>query len=315
MEIHVFDTQSYLYAGGYYSRRRVSMPIKQTGGKYQAMEMDVSSSCYLFNETTRYRRPGVDLLFVFDSTPTIKRQLFTELFGDPYGYKAGRQEKPVWLEPNKGLCLDALRQIGFNVLKVDGYESDDIIASFVKYYKRDYEHIYVHTRDSDLMHLVSENVTIEPCNRQGKHIDVYNYSSMGKANTTIQYNMSVISRLCFHKKDNVPLVPKEWRNVINRSIPKDVWHKCGDTKLLRYWIQKITNNDKMVMGIYDLVVPIIMDGELVELSDSAIDETAFNYYYRTLGCEGSEYYPSVIYPDGEETLLRWIEDYKQRGGK
>jgi hypothetical protein len=315
MQVHIFDTQSYLYAGGYYSRRRVSLPIKQSGGEYKAMEMDVSASTYLFNEITRFRRKDVELVFVYDSTPTIKRQLYFELFGDPYGYKAGRSEKPVWLEPNKGLCLEAMQQIGLNVLKKDNYESDDLIASFVRYYKKDFEKVFIHTRDSDLMHLVSDNVTIEPCNRQGKHIDIYNYPTMGKANTTVNYNMAVISRLCFNKKDNVPLIPKEWRTVINTGIPKDVWSKCGDTKLLRYWIQKLTDNDRTVMGIYDLVVPIILSGEEVELTDEVFDDVAFNYYYRMLGCEGSEYYDVVDYPVGEETFYRWIEDYKERGGK
>ena len=315
MKIHVFDTQSYLYAGGYYSRRRVTLPVKQSGGVFTAMEMDVSASTYLFNEVVKYMTADTDVVCVFDSTPTIKRELFYKLFGNATGYKAGRAEKPVWLEPNKGLCLDAMRQIGINVLKQESYESDDLIASFVKYHKTDYEHIYVHTRDSDLMHLVSDNVTIEPCGRQGKHIDMFNYRDMGKKNTSINYNMSIISRLCFNAKDNVPLIPKEWRSVVNTGIPKDVWHKCGDTRLLRYWIQQLTDGNAMVMGIYDLVAPIIVDGAMVELNDDVIDNKALRYYYRMLGCEGAEYYEVEQYPEGEETFVRWIEDYKERGGR
>ena len=56
-EMHIFDTQSYLYAGGAYSRKRISLPVEQSGGMYRAMEMDVSSSVYLMNEITSSVNP------------------------------------------------------------------------------------------------------------------------------------------------------------------------------------------------------------------------------------------------------------------
>jgi len=313
-EMHIFDTQSYLYAGGFYSRRRVSLPVEQSGGMYRAMEMDVSSSVYLMNEISKYRKPGVDLVFAFDSPPWIKRNAYRELFGIN-GYKDGRAEKPIWLEPNKMLCYEMLKQIGLNTFMIENYESDDIIASIVKYYRKDYEHIYVHTRDSDLTHLVGDNVTIEPCNRQGKHIDIYNYEESVKKDCIVRYNTAIVNRLCFKAKDNVPLVPKKWRSVIDLGIPKDVYSKCGDSALLRVWVSRLTNDDPMVMGIYDLIVPIILDGELVELEEEEFNITAYNYYATMLGCEGTEYLTTPDYPTGEETFLRWIKDYKERGGE
>lgn len=312
MKCHVFDVSNYLYAGGFYSRRQVSSLIKESNGAYRSANLDVGSVAYILNEYIRYADSGDDLVFVFDNTPTVKREMYARAFGNPYGYKAGRNEKPKWFNPCKHMAEEVLRQIGANVLSREGYEADDLIASFIKYHRNSYEHIYIHTRDSDLIHLVSPTVTIEMCNKAGKHVDVNNYPESVKKNFNVHYNTAIISRLCFNMKDNVPLIPKEWRDVINKGIPKDVWPNCGNTRLLRSWIERLTDKNELVLNTYDIVVPILLPGEDVELYDLEPDRELMEYYFWKFGCIGN--YVATNSEVGSETIDKYVEEYIEEGG-
>lgn len=75
-------------------------------------------------------------------------------------YKANRTETPADLAIQIPICIDLIQQMGFTVAKVEGYEADDIIASYAKAYANLGAKVKIITSDKDLFQLVNENISI-----------------------------------------------------------------------------------------------------------------------------------------------------------
>ena len=78
---------------------------------------------------------------------------------DP-NYKANRSEAPKELKEQLPICIEMIEKMGFCSLRVEGYEADDIIASFIKNNPQDDLQIKVVTHDKDLYQLISPRVSI-----------------------------------------------------------------------------------------------------------------------------------------------------------
>ena len=78
---------------------------------------------------------------------------------DP-NYKANRSEVPKELKEQLPICIDMIEKMGLCSLRVDGYEADDIIASFIKNNPQNDLFIKVVTHDKDLYQLISDRVNI-----------------------------------------------------------------------------------------------------------------------------------------------------------
>ncbi|MGF1545669.1 MAG: DNA polymerase I [Parvularculaceae bacterium] len=91
---------------------------------------------------------------VFDhSSHTFRNDLYAE-------YKANRDEPPEDLAPQFPLVRDATRAFGVPCLEMEGYEADDIIASYARAIERDGGTCVIVSSDKDMMQLVSERVTM-----------------------------------------------------------------------------------------------------------------------------------------------------------
>ncbi len=75
-------------------------------------------------------------------------------------YKANRIETPADLAIQIPICIDLIKQMGFTVAKVEGYEADDIIASYAKAYANLGAKVKIITSDKDLFQLVNEKISI-----------------------------------------------------------------------------------------------------------------------------------------------------------
>lgn len=75
-------------------------------------------------------------------------------------YKANRIETPADLAIQIPICIDLIKQMGFTVAKVEGYEADDIIASYAKAYTNLGAKVKIITSDKDLFQLVNEKISI-----------------------------------------------------------------------------------------------------------------------------------------------------------
>lgn len=78
---------------------------------------------------------------------------------DP-NYKANRTSPPDELKAQLPVCIEMIEKMGLCSLRLEGYEADDIIASFVKNNKDKELEIRVVTHDKDLYQLISPNVFI-----------------------------------------------------------------------------------------------------------------------------------------------------------
>jgi DNA polymerase-1 len=92
------------------------------------------------------------LAAVFDSrSPTFRHKMYAE-------YKATRQKAPDDLHEQVPLVEEALIALGVPVLRVDGYEADDIIATLAVKARAEGRQCYILSSDKDLLQLVDEGI-------------------------------------------------------------------------------------------------------------------------------------------------------------
>ena len=85
---------------------------------------------------------------VFDSPgPTFRHRQYPE-------YKATRQKAPEDLHAQVPLVEETLRALGVPVLRADGYEADDIIATLARRCQGENRRCYILSSDKDLLQLV-----------------------------------------------------------------------------------------------------------------------------------------------------------------
>ncbi|MCL1992206.1 MAG: DNA polymerase I, partial [Spirochaetes bacterium] len=96
-------------------------------------------------------KPAV-LAAVFDSrTPTFRHKMYSE-------YKATRQKTPDDLHEQVPLVEEFLAALGIPVLRADGFEADDIIATLAKKCREEKRRCYIISSDKDLLQLVGGGV-------------------------------------------------------------------------------------------------------------------------------------------------------------
>ena len=177
--LHLIDTSSAVYAGSVNTRSFIPGPIVDTGNGYKERIIPTGGLNQLFNIIYKHYNTGT-IVFCCDRAPTIKRGIFPE-------YKTTRSfNEKVSIQ--KEICEYVLNDCGFIVLGEEGYEADDLVYSCVKKFKKQYDHIYVHTGDSDLYLLVDDNVSIEPTHSKAKTVNKANFSYAAKAGKTTPYN-------------------------------------------------------------------------------------------------------------------------------
>ena len=97
-----------------------------------------------------YHAPYVGV--VFDSA----RQTFrNDIYAD---YKANRDETPEDLIPQFPLVRAATQAFGLEVIEKEGFEADDLIASYAKHAAAQGYQVTIVSSDKDLMQLVNDNV-------------------------------------------------------------------------------------------------------------------------------------------------------------
>lgn len=94
-------------------------------------------------------------------SPTFRHELFPQ-------YKAQRPPMPVELRGQIELIEELIASLDAPLIKLQGYEADDVIGTITKHAPRDI-HCYVVTTDRDALQLVADNVTvISPNSRANK---------------------------------------------------------------------------------------------------------------------------------------------------
>ena len=88
----------------------------------------------------------------------VSRKTFrSEMFPD---YKANRESSPEAFKNQVPLIEEVLTALGVKILKVDGFEADDIIATLKKQAEADKYEVLIVTGDRDSFQLVDEHTTV-----------------------------------------------------------------------------------------------------------------------------------------------------------
>ena len=93
-----------------------------------------------------------DIVVVFDASGTSFRN---DMYAD---YKANRDAPPPELKPQFSLVREAARAFSLPAVEEEGYEADDLIASYARTARAAGEEVLVVSSDKDLMQLVGDGV-------------------------------------------------------------------------------------------------------------------------------------------------------------
>ncbi|MDR1256471.1 MAG: DNA polymerase I, partial [Spirochaetaceae bacterium] len=154
---------------------------------------------------------GVNFLAaVFDSrTLTFRHKQFPQ-------YKAQRQRAPDDLHAQVPLVEALLTALKIPVLKVDGFEADDIIATIVKKCRTEQHPCYIVSSDKDLLQLVGDGVVqLRPAKMNARSVSQYNqhtklpYETVGREEVCAEWGVPPekildLLSLTGDSTDNVP---------------------------------------------------------------------------------------------------------------
>lgn len=118
-------------------------------------------------------------------------------------YKANRPEPPEDLRPQFPLIRDAVRAFSVPCIELQGYEADDIIASYVKAARAQGYQVTIVSSDKDLMQLIQPGVDM---------LDTLNNRHLGPAEVMEKFGVPPekvveVQALMGDSIDNVPGVP------------------------------------------------------------------------------------------------------------
>lgn len=99
-------------------------------------------------------RPNDDMLVIFDYGRRSFRNDFYET------YKANRADPPDELVPQFQLVRDAGRAFNLPVVELQGFEADDLIASYARQARAAGREVVIVSSDKDLMQLVAPGVAM-----------------------------------------------------------------------------------------------------------------------------------------------------------
>lgn len=127
-------------------------------------------------------------------------------------YKAQRAARPAEMFIQLERAIDTLKRDGFHVLKVDGYEADDLVATLVEQASREQDvSVTIATADKDLAQLLRySGVCIQPTrlDAEGKVPAVVTRSEIEAKFGVKVEQLGDWLALCGDASDNIPGVPK-----------------------------------------------------------------------------------------------------------
>lgn len=187
-------------------------------------------------------------------------------------YKGNRPSAPDDFKLQLPIAIDWLEKMGYHTMSMDGYEADDIIASYAKSAVRDGYSVRIVSHDKDLYQLINDRVTIwDPSKKR----------SVGEAECIEKFGVAPADFVEFQaligdSVDNVPGVkgigPKTAEKLINEYKNIETLYKN---------IEKITGStkDKLQEGKNSAFV----SRELVTLVDNLPIDIVLEHYKKPSG--------------------------------
>lgn len=233
-----------VWDGSFYISRALAVAPSRKVKGYEAGA--VISALMMFSKESKEYHADTNV-FVFDHPGTNFRHALYS------GYKrnSAASEQTDQKQYQTRLCAHLLKTAGFNVLRVQGVEADDVIASIALSSK---DEVRIFTGDKDLQQLVNKRVTTLDT-RQAKHWQGTIQSVKERYGVPPKLIADFLS-LCGDKNDCVPGVPgvgkvkakkllEQYGNV--QGILKKSTLSADDKEslLMSYKLIKLTDNVKI----------------------------------------------------------------------
>lgn len=214
-------------------------------------------------------------------------------------YKANRENKLSQDNfDDMQITTNLLRAAGYDVIKVEGYEADDIIWTLVHSIPSD-ENVVIYTNDSDVTVNVKDNTVVELYNsvKGNTEVTCYNFEMFMRQklkSEEFMYNEIILYKsLVGDKADNVSGIDKFGVKAFDKLMlnmkpyMRGYEHLCSDGNYASAIIRKAHELEfltdvqyKQAMDSFSLVVPRVVDGvELVyKKSSYGSRERAYSKY-------------------------------------
>ncbi|MGH7185979.1 MAG: 5'-3' exonuclease, partial [Pseudomonadota bacterium] len=160
----------------------------------------VHGFCSMLNKLLREMKKGeapTHLAVIFDkSAQTFRNRIYP-------GYKANRPPPPADLIPQFGLIRVATRAFAVASIEQDGFEADDLIATYARQAAAQGASVRIVSSDKDLMQLVSDRIRL---------YDTMKDRDIGEAEVKEKFGVAPakvieVQALAGDSTDNVPGVP------------------------------------------------------------------------------------------------------------
>ena len=247
--LRIIDVSPVIYAGSRDTRKNIEGALLETVGGFKPQQIPSGGLAFLWNIIYEYGNSDT-LIFCFDRPPTIKKAMWPD-------YKSGRTH-PEGVMSQKDLAEELVRECGFLCCAKEGYEADDFIYDLCMKYKTVFDHIYVHTGDSDMYCVVDTNVEVVPSSSTAKHITYENFRNTVVLDKVIPYNMLTFEKILNgDKSDNIPPLPRalvmEMLRVLNTPFNQP---RMGKRVFVRTLVEQLF---PIALRQVDLVFPLPMD--------------------------------------------------------
>lgn len=138
---------------------------------------------------------------VFDTPePTFRHEMYPE-------YKATRQKMPPELVEQLPFIHEAAEVLGTRVLRIDGYEADDVIGTLAVSAAARGIPVYIVTGDKDFMQLVSSGISLYNVMKKGEQVAVLGPEEVKEQFGVPPPRVVDVLALMGDSSDNVPGVP------------------------------------------------------------------------------------------------------------
>ena len=176
---------------------------------------------------------------------TVRNEIYKE-------YKSNRKQMPNDLLQQLPLIHEVCEKFGFNNVKCDNYEADDIIASFVNHYS-ERKQLIVISADKDLLQLLNFNNT--KVYNPVKHKYINDNDVIKMFGVTKDKILDILS-LMGDKADNIPgafgIGPKNASKLIQEyGSLENILQNCNNTKI-KQSIDNIILSKKLIELQYNL---------------------------------------------------------------
>jgi len=146
-KLYIIDGHAYIYAA-YYA------PMRQ---KLTSPTGEPTKATYIFTTTLlgiiQHQNPDMLVVAMDSKTPTFRSRIYSQ-------YKANRPPMPDDMPIQIDRIEQILKAMNIPILRLDGFEADDIIGTLAKKAAADGNDVFICSRDKDILQLLDDHISV-----------------------------------------------------------------------------------------------------------------------------------------------------------